>query len=223
MAVAKVAASAPQQFEDVTSVTFGFAAGSGASKAVVDVGWYRGTSVTVTSVTYDGVAMTSAGSSNVNFDFPMRIHSFYIDSPPTGSVNVVVNFSSSNTNRGTCGATSYSGTATGIGAVTSSNSQSDTPSVTEPDSTAGNMVHGALAASYQATTLTPNDTENWTGASGTAWKAASQCISGGGSKTIDWTASSAFTAWAAQCFELTAAASANVNAQQQNAISSGGF
>lgn len=211
MSVARVAASAAQQYGAVSSVTFAFAPGSGATKLVVDVAMYGYPTnpSSVTSITFNGVAATGQTAKYMRYSGSKRmgLQSFYWDNPGTASANVVVTFDINT--YGTTGAVSYSGTASGIGAETEAEGLGTTASVTEADSLASSIVHAAVVCAFNGI-LTANQTENWTGpADPTKWKGGSEYTAGGGSKTMTWGVAGVGSDWIAVCFEVSASASAS--------------
>jgi len=84
------------------STTMTFSHDNNGDFLVVCFQWFR--TLTVSSVTYNGVAMTQAAYSNNNYDSAI----YYLDSPASGSNNVVVTLS------GTSGITGSAISLTGV-------------------------------------------------------------------------------------------------------------
>lgn len=205
MSVARVVASAYQQYASQSSYTFAFAAGSGADLAVVDVNWHN-SGQSITSVTYDGVDITAnaLGGTIATSFYNLKSKSFYLKNPPTGIVNVVVTFSGTST-AGTIGATSYSGThpTTTFGAVTET-SYSTTPAglITQSDSLYGSVIHGTIMVAYQVLKLAEQQPNvNWVNPTYNYWRGGSQYVGGGGQKPMAWYLPGAGD-WTGQCFEI---------------------
>lgn len=137
---------------------------------VVGVGWNYaiGTEV-ISGVTFNGVALTSAGAAGENASSSYRAQLWYLNSAPSTTANVVVTWAVAPTDAGVCGVTSYNG-VDGSSPVTgfttaSGNAPSTTISVTtSPGPVSGDMVIDQFFTSWFCSTtetVGANQTENW--------------------------------------------------------------
>ena len=127
-----------------SSFTWSHTVGNGAARLLlVDVTINQSGTVTASSVTYNGVALTLRGSAT--FATNARAEVWYLIAPPTGAHDVVVTLSGNA--RTACGATSYSGVdqADPLSAAVTATGTTNAPT-TSVNSAAGNLVHDVLAA-----------------------------------------------------------------------------
>jgi hypothetical protein len=146
----------------VTMLTFSHTVGDGMSRALF-VGVSTSNTVLgpvpitrVTSVTYNGQMLTPIGS-QLSPDFRNAVEMFRLNNPPSGTGNIVINLPIGLANYVVGGGTSFSGVSllAPNGAFTSASGSSKFPTVIVNDSTTGDIVLDALAASPNALSFVP--------------------------------------------------------------------
>ena len=143
---------------------------------------------TVTSVTYDGVALTLVGTEAQSDD--ARIEIWRLIAQPTGTANVVVNFSAGLDESAVFGVMTFTGVdqTTPLGTFVSNDGDSGTASVTA-SSTAGELVLDVVAAeNADALTAGSGQTDRWnlSGNSSPNVFGAGSTEPGAGSVTMSW-------------------------------------
>src|SRR5438128_11903021 len=165
---------------------------SGTNKVlVVGVSWANAITRTVTSVTYAGSTMTSAGSAVNAGNAGAEI--FYLVAPAVGSNTVSVTLSGS-ANSLVGGAVTLTGVnqTTPLGIFASATGSSITPSVTVTSNTGETVVDTVSLTSSGAMTVNGTQTQQWQ--AGTSGRGAGSTKPGAPSPTMSW-ASGNF-AWA---------------------------
>src|SRR5947208_828550 len=158
---------------------------------VVGVSWANITTRTVTSVTYAGQTMTSAGAAVNAGNAGAEI--FYLVAPATGSNTVAVTLSGS-ANSLVGGAVTLTGVnqTTPLGIFASATGSSTTPSVTVTSNTGETVIDTVSLTSSGAMTVSGGQTQQWQ--AGTSGRGAGSTKPGASSPTMSW-ASGNF-AWA---------------------------
>src|SRR5437870_1100407 len=158
---------------------------------VVGVSWANITTRTVTSVTYAGQTMTSAGAAVNAGNAGAEI--FYLVAPATGSNTVAVTLSGS-ANSLVGGAVTLTGVnqTTPLGIFASATGSSITPSVTVTSNTGETVVDTVSLTSSGAMTVSGGQTQQWQ--AGTSGRGAGSTKPGASSVTMSW--NSANLAWA---------------------------
>lgn len=184
----------------VTSKTWAHTCGASANKLVVTVG--AGSSAladrTVSTVTYNGVALTPIGfSDSGSFE---RSEIWRLNNPPTGSAfNIVVTMTGVGANQLAAGAKSYIDAAAAEGAPSSNNGTTANPAVTVVDSASGDDVISMLSTDNESATTTEAGTSVWKDENVGAdsdFNCQSQTATGANTLCA-WTNSASGTSWAA--------------------------
>ena len=176
---------------NVSSLTWSHTV-SGANRLLV-VGISRRAygSVSVSSATYNGVALTNSGSVQAGSGDFSRSEIWYLANPNTGTNNIVVTLSGGN-DWIEAGAMSFTGVnqTTPLGAFASNSGTSGTSASVNVSSATGDIVIDTLTfwnASLDAT-KGASQTLRWTVSSDGSWKGRGSTASGGNSVTaMSWT------------------------------------
>src|SRR2546426_3514810 len=157
---------------------------------VVGVSWANSITRTVTSVTYNNVAMTSAGAAVNAGNAGAEI--FYLVAPAVGSNTVTVTLSGS-ANSLVGGAVTLTGVnqTTPLGMFASATGSSTTPSVTVTSNTGETVIDTVSLTSSGAMTVNGTQTQQWQ--AGTSGRGAGSTKPGASSVPMSWT--SANLAW----------------------------
>ena len=150
----------------------------------------------VTSVTYGGVALTLVGENIAGGN--ARVHIYRLLNPPSGTANVVVNFSANPDKGAIVGVTTFSGVdqTTPLGTFVSAQGNASDPSVTAT-SAVGELVFDVVSKRNQTLTVGAGQTQRWNIASASEITGASSTETGSASVVMSWTASSSDQAIAA--------------------------
>ncbi len=161
---------------------------------------------TVTSVTYGATALTLVGENNLNSN--ARIALYRLINPPSGTANVVVNFSSAPDRGAVVNVTTYTGIdqTTPLGTFASQQAGSTNPSV-NVTSAGGELVYDVVSIRNQPVTVTAGQTQRWNMSSGNEITGAGSTEPGAATTIMNWT--SASTDWALGAVPIKPAASQN--------------
>ena len=161
---------------------------------------------TVTGVTYGATALTLVGENNINGN--ARIAIYKLVNPPSGTANVVVNFSTPPDKGAVVNVTTYTGvdqtTPLGTFATQQANSTNPTVNVT---SAAGELVYDVVSIRNQPVTVTAGQTQRWNINSGSEITGAGSTEPGAATTTMNWTAAS--TDWSIGAVPIKPAGSQN--------------
>lgn len=177
---------------------------------VVKVAVRAGGSVpTVSSVTFDGTALTdtdsAAASMMVTTGGVIRVHTWKLVAPHTGSGVTLITLSSSASMLALVEVYSGANQTTPLGAVATATGSSTTPSVTVTSTTADLVTDIALANALETWTVGSGQTLIWdAGAAGT-FDVATSYETGAASTVMSWTINDAAT-WASLGVPIIAAA-----------------
>lgn len=166
-------------------INFSHSCASG-STLFVCVSWYHGSS-TVSTVTYNSVAMTAIPSSLVSAS-QYNTQWYYLLSPATGSNTVSITFSG-NTFENTFAAISFTGThaSTPYDAVVTATNTSTTPSVDVSSSTTEIVVDGGLITHNGTLSEGASQTSRWNAiSSGGSLKFFGSTETGAATTTMSW-------------------------------------
>lgn len=148
-----------------------------------------GTDTTVTTtVTYNGIAMTSAGKIHSNNDIHGYVELFYLVAPPTGANTVAVTANTAVALE--CGSVSFTGVdqSNPVAGATTSFGFSTAPSITVSSATDNMVVDAACSGSaITGSGKTSRWIQNLNGGSG-AGNGAQSTAAGAGSVTMSYTA-----------------------------------
>lgn len=165
---------------------------SGADRVVlVGVAWRMTSAVTVTGVTYGGVAMTSVGSQfHTASAANARMHLWRLVAPATGAQTITITMSGQ-VNDLIGGAVSFTGAdqTTPVGTFASAEGNSTSPATVDVTSATGEIVVDTVCSSGLAVTLTAGagQTQRWnSGIIATAIGAGST-EAGAATVTMSWT------------------------------------
>jgi hypothetical protein len=128
---------------------------------------------TVTSVTYNGTALTKVGE-RANSDDAM-VYIYSLVAPDTGTHNVVVTFSAALAQEGIAGVTTFTGVdqTTPLGSFSSAEGDDTTTASLDITSAEGEFVYAVIAAEYDALTAGSGVDEQWnTSVNGTSTNGA---------------------------------------------------
>lgn len=187
-----------------TPITISHTTGTGANRLML-VGISQ-KNRTVTGVTYGSTALTLVGENNINGN--ARIALYRLDNPPSGTANVVVNFSSSPDRGAVVNVTTYTGVnqTTPLGAFASQQAVSTNPSV-NVTAAIGDLVYDVVSIRNQPVTVTAGQTQRWNISSGSEITGAGSTEPGAVTTIMNWT--SASTDWAIGAVAIKPAASQN--------------
>jgi hypothetical protein len=170
---------------------------------VVSVAILGDSSVTVSGVTYNGVAMTSRYQGDLSTSGVYAKNSVWtLVAPATGANNIVATYSGTNTGYAGCGAVSFTGVnqTTPIRTVYSAGPGGTTATLTATDSVSGDIVIAGVSAYDGGTTLAADQTSRvlTDPVSGTSYAFAMQTkVASGASTVMSWTgAANYWTEWA---------------------------
>ncbi|MBX7207515.1 MAG: putative Ig domain-containing protein [Verrucomicrobiaceae bacterium] len=196
------AAAFSNSAQTASSHSFSYDSGSTGSNRILMVGIsYRdNNSQTVSSVTYNGVALTQVGTSNIASGTPDgRMYIYRLLSPATGAHALVVNWSAALTQGSVIGAVTYAGVdqTTPTGTFVANSSKTGTPTVTITSGTgklAFGVCGGRTTTAYTVTTS--GGTSLWSQMPFSGQTAGSgQSAPGAASVTMTWNGTS--TLWCA--------------------------
>lgn len=162
---------------------------------------------TVLSVTYGGTPLTLVGDNNINGN--ARIALYALVNPPSGTANVVVNFSSAPDKGAVVNVTTYINVnqTTPLGTFVTDQNRNATPSLTVV-SAAGELVYDVIAVRSGNTTPAGGQTQRWNMTSGQEIEGAGSTKAGAVSTTMSWTNSGSLD-WAMGAVAIKPAASIN--------------
>ena len=174
-----------------TSLTFSHTTGTGGNTIIVVVVAWRDAARTVSSVTYNALALTALTQRDNTVDDHVQI--FYRVAPTTGANNVVVTMDSS-TNDIIAGATTFNGVnqSSPVGTETSA-AANGTDATVAVTTTAGDVVVGGVATDGTGSALTPGSgtTERWETTGGGVRAVGGDEEATGTSTTFNWTIAAA--------------------------------
>lgn len=204
-----VAADTPgnSSTEGATSLTFAYTCAGANRLLCVGVAIYNGNGTEVTGVTYNGVAMTSAGS--VLGSAADEVTIWYLVAPATGSNNVVVSFDNA-VSGAVAGAINFTNVhqTTPTGSFVSATGTSTAPSVNASSESGGMVLDVLGVAPSKTATVGAGQTERWNVAtSGNVERGCGSTEPGAASVTMSWSLN-ASDAWAIGALPIKAAAEA---------------
>jgi len=166
------------------------------SKRLLVVGIYgrAGTSFSISSVTYNGVALTEAGFSKSGLSY---CGLWYLIAPATGTHNVVITFAGVGSPRISAGVVSRIGVdqTTPIGTVAATTLTTGQPTVNVSSAT-DEVVVDVVGVHADATfTVGANQTSRWVAPTTGTMSAAGSEEPGAATVTMSWTASSTGSFW----------------------------
>lgn len=166
-----------------------------------------GGATAVSGITYNGVSMVAAAVAITWDSGNAAARWFYLDSPATGSHNIVYSGSASGSTSFIAGCISFTGTNTGVGTVTTGTGTSATPTASNITTASGNCIvagggWGSGAGGTAGTGFTRTWLINGSGSSGGDDGLAEYKISTGGATTPAFNITS--DVWGIQAVELTA-------------------
>jgi len=128
---------------------------------LVGVSFNNDNSETVTSVTYNGVALSLEGAETNSDD--ARVEIWSLVAPDTGTHNVVVTFSAALLQQAVVGVMTFNGVnqSTPLGSFYSAQGDDTTSASLDITSTEGEFVYGVIAAEYDALTAGTGFDEQW--------------------------------------------------------------
>lgn len=143
---------------------------------------------TVTSVTYNGTALTKVGE-RANSDDAM-VYIYSLVAPDTGTHDVVITFSAALAQEGIAGVTTFSGVDqdTPLGSFSSAEGDDTTTASLDITSAEGEFVYAVIAAEYDALTAGSGVDEQWnTSVNGTSTNGAAGTTNcGAATVTMSW-------------------------------------
>ena len=141
----------------------------------------------VTSVTYGGTPLTLVGENITNNS--ARISIYRLINPPSGTANVVVNFSANPDKGAIVGITTFNNVdqTTPLGTFASAQANSSTP-IVNVTSAANELVYDVVAKRNQSLTVGALQTQRWNLHSGWEMYGAGSTEPGAASNTMSWTA-----------------------------------
>ena len=183
--------SAATSSAGATTLAWSHTIGSGSNRILI-VGISTGHDTSVSSVTYDGLALQLIGSQG-NPGNHTHVEMWDLVAPPVGTASIVVTLGSSQTI--SAGAVDFFGVdqSTPLGTFVSADATTATPSITV-SSAPGNVVINTVAVQPYQTLTAPGSgqTQLWNYSTGTS---SNNCVGGGStapgaaSVTMSWTAS----------------------------------
>jgi prepilin-type N-terminal cleavage/methylation domain-containing protein len=128
---------------------------------LVGVSFNNDNSETVTSVTYNGVALTLEGTETNSDD--ARVELWSLVAPDTGTHNVVITFSAALAQQAVAGVMTFTGVdqSTPLGSFYSSQGDDTTTASLDITSADGEFVYAVIAAEYDALTAGSGYSEQW--------------------------------------------------------------
>jgi hypothetical protein len=174
---------------NATTLTFAHTVSGSDRVLLVAVQWYSTQAVrSVSSVTYNGTAMTLVSSSQIDNGANRFLALYYLIAPSTGTNNVVITLSGTD-DLFFGGSVSFTGAdqTSPLGTAVTNSGSSTTPSVTL-SSAAGEIALGACQFECHsgAGAFSTGDTEAWEILDGTSNGSAGAYQNGAASVTVDW-------------------------------------
>ena len=177
----------------ITSLTWSHTVGTGSNKLlVVGISFWANPEKLINSVTYNGVPLTKSGSV-WGGSGGETVHIWYLVNPPTGTANIVINFSAAASP--VAGATSWFGVnqTTPLGTFISAfNAAGNTLATVNVTSAANEVVHDVVSYGKQTTpshTIGAGQTQKWSDATsdGNYASGAGSTELGASTVTMSWT------------------------------------
>jgi prepilin-type N-terminal cleavage/methylation domain-containing protein len=144
-----------------SSITISHATSGTNRLMLVGVSFNNDNNETVTSVTYNGVALTLKGTETNSDD--ARVEIWSLVAPDTGTYNVVITFSAALAQEGVAGVMTFNGVdqSTPLGSFYSVQGDDTATASLDITSTEGEFVYGVIAAEYDALTAGTGVDEQW--------------------------------------------------------------
>jgi subtilisin-like proprotein convertase family protein len=153
---------------------------------------------TVSTLTYNGVALTFEGAINNSRSGgdDARVEIWSLKNPPTGTYNVVITFSAALSLPAVAGVMTFTGVnqSTPLGTFASAENDGTAAAVTVSSGT-GETVFGVVCTEYG--TITDGQTNQWNVSAGSSTYGAGSTAAGASSVNLTWTLSDAGSHWAA--------------------------
>ncbi|MBK8608723.1 MAG: T9SS type A sorting domain-containing protein [Chitinophagaceae bacterium] len=172
---------------------------------------------TVLSVTYGGSPLTLVGDNNLNGN--ARISLYQMVNPPSGTANVVVNFSSDPDKGAVVNVTTYTGVnqSNPLGTFVSDQAKTTTPTV-NVNSATGELIYDVVSVRTSTISVGSGQTERWNVNTGQEIYGAGSTKNGLASTTMSWTNNAGSADWALGAVPIKPAASVNTITYTQNPI-----
>ena len=202
----------------LSSVTLSHTTGTGSNRLML-VGISQKNKL-VSSVTYGGTPLTLVGESITSGN--ARMHIYRLINPPSGTANVVVNFSAVPDKGAVIGVMTFTGVdqTTPLGTFVSATAKNTTPSVTVT-SAAGELVFDVVTIRNTSGTVGAGQTQRWNVDSGDEIQVgAASTEPGAASVTMSWTAGGSQD-WAIGAVPIKPAAVVNTVSFTQNPVMCG--
>lgn len=188
----------------VASLTFSHTCSGSDRLLVVGCAINSGASAAVSGVTYNGVAMTSAGAAVMDGG-NTEVSLWYLVAPATGANNIVVSISGTISGIA-AGGTSFTGVdqATPVGTYASANGNSSTASVSVSSESGGMVIDIAGCFITRTLSVGSGQTQRFNTSGGFVVVGAGSTEPGASSVTMSWSLSSADN-WAIAALPIKAA------------------
>jgi hypothetical protein len=147
--------------DGLSSITISHATSGTNRLMLVGVTFNNDNNETVTSVTYNGVALTLKGTETNSDD--ARVEIWSLVAPDTGTHNVVITFSAALAQEGIAGVMTFNGVdqSTPLGSFYSVQGDDTATASLDISSAEGEFVYGVIAAEYDALTSGSGMDEQW--------------------------------------------------------------